>query len=704
MIAMSSVRFDYPRVPVTICVLTYGDYPELARQAIDSILTHCNRRDYVLYVGGNAIGADTRTYLEQLHATGAIDRLFLSDVNVNKCPMMRRMFAEVETPFVWWFDDDSFVTSPDALPDRLRLAHTARPEEVLWGHVFFFGNEKDFSYGADVVAFVKASPWYGGKEPPSWERGGKGESNFEGKGTGDGRWFFVTGGNWLMRLSAIRALDWPDPDLIKRNDDVLLGEAIRQQGWTMRDIGPCGVAINTAPRRGEGEDQSTMEQQMRRVAPPAVQAPDLSGWFFDDESAVYKRLASEVPRGGTVVEIGVWKGRSLSQILDICRERNLTVYAVDTWEYAADDPHFGEARTVDIFATFQQNLAALGHTQTVRVLRGDSVAMASHFTDASVDLLFLDGDHSHEGVKRDLLAWMPKMKPGGVFFGHDYTWWEGVRTAIAEVLGDRFSLIGGSLWRIDDTVTAARGAIFLPTFRDGLLLQENWAGRPELAGRLPDIHVFDDNFEEAERELVRRLCEQNGWRYHATGRTRHGHWMEEYGELSGFNRFMFDGLTSLADDYDFVIKMDTDAYVVDPAFQVEFAQKLYGKFAIAGTIETRPTRDVMRFWEIARAAGYTYPVGEYIGHVQGGISGYSKTALLGLRRMGFLEGPHAGYGEDGYLSYCGMLLGMDLVETVSSGSWWRHYRPPLEGLRRLKAVHPMTRSEWTTQPPPAGRP
>lgn len=699
MMSLLSPRFDYPRVPVTICVLTYGDYPDLARQTIDSIVAHCDRRDYRLFVGGNAIGAATRAYVETLHAEGAIDRLFLSDENINKCPMMRRMFAEVETPFVWWFDDDSFVESPEALPDRLRVAHAARPEEVLWGHVFFFGHERDFNYGADVEAFVKASSWYGGKEPPSWEPGGKGESDFEGKGTGDGRWFFVTGGNWLMRLSAIRALDWPDPDLIKRNDDVLLSEAVRQQGWTMRDIGPCGVAINTAPRRGGGEDQSTMEQQMRRGVPPATHLPDLGGWFFDDESAIYQRLAREVPRGGTVVEIGVWKGRSISGILDICRERDLSLYAVDTWEYAADDPHFGEARTVDIFATFQQNLALLGHTGTVRILRGDSAAMAEHFADGTVDLLFLDGDHSHAGVKRDLLAWMPKMAPTGVFFGHDYTWFEGVRTAVAEVLGDRFSLIGGSLWKIDERVTTARGAIFLPTFRDGPLLAENWDNRPELAG-LPDVHVFDDNFEEAESDVVRALCERNGWRYRHTGRTRHGHWMEDYGELSGFNRFMFDGLTSLADDYDYVIKMDTDAYVVDPDFHREFAQKLYGRVAIAGTMETRASRDVMRFWEIAEQAGFTYPVGEYIAHVQGGISGYSKALLLALRRMGFLEGPHAGYGEDGYLSYCGMLLGADFLETVATGSWWRHYRPPLQTLRPLKAVHPMTRSEWTTSVAP----
>jgi GT2 family glycosyltransferase len=176
--------------------------------------------------------------------------------------MMRKMFDGIDSEFVWWFDDDSRITAPEALPDRLRLARQSPERQVMWGHVFYFGDESDFSYGTDVTGFVRRAPWYRGLEPPSWVRGGKGEVDFEGRGTGDGRWFFVTGGCWFMRTQAIRALDWPDVSLVKRNDDVFLGEAIRQQGWEIRDIGSLGVDINTEPRRGEGEDRGTMERQM----------------------------------------------------------------------------------------------------------------------------------------------------------------------------------------------------------------------------------------------------------------------------------------------------------------------------------------------------------------------------------------------------------------------------------------------------------
>jgi GT2 family glycosyltransferase len=99
------------------------------------------------------------------------------------------------------------------------------------------------------VPFVRSAPWYRGLPPPSWRAGGKGEFNFAGLGQGDGRWLFILGGCWLIRTSALRQLDWPDPRLVRLGDDVFLGEAIRQQNWTLGNLGTPHVALNTEPRR-----------------------------------------------------------------------------------------------------------------------------------------------------------------------------------------------------------------------------------------------------------------------------------------------------------------------------------------------------------------------------------------------------------------------------------------------------------------------
>jgi hypothetical protein len=64
----------------------------------------------------------------------------------------------------------------------------------------------------------------------------------------------------------------------------------------------------------------------------------------------------------------------------------------------------------------------------------DSVAAANTFPDRSLDFVYLDGDHSLKGCTRDIVAWAPKVKAGGILAGHDYYDNEPfmVRTAVNE--------------------------------------------------------------------------------------------------------------------------------------------------------------------------------------------------------------------------------------------------------------------------------
>jgi len=49
----------------------------------------------------------------------------------------------------------------------------------------------------------------------------------------------------------------------------------------------------------------------------------------------------------------------------------------------------------------------------------------------SFDLVFVDADHSYDAVKRDIWAWKPKIKKGGILCGHDYHW-DTVKKAVNE--------------------------------------------------------------------------------------------------------------------------------------------------------------------------------------------------------------------------------------------------------------------------------
>ncbi len=126
-----------------------------------------------------------------------------------------------------------------------------------------------------------------------------------------------------------------------------------------------------------------------------------------------EEILRELPTGpARMVEVGVHRG-ALSERLLAARPE-LTLYMVDLWERTAD---YSEDRNA-AHATALHSVARFG--QRARIIVGESVAASHEFADASLDLVFIDADHSYEAVKADIAAWGPKVKPGGVLGGHDY--------------------------------------------------------------------------------------------------------------------------------------------------------------------------------------------------------------------------------------------------------------------------------------------
>ena len=54
------------------------------------------------------------------------------------------------------------------------------------------------------------------------------------------------------------------------------------------------------------------------------------------------------------------------------------------------------------------------------ILNGDSTDMAAQVPDGSLDVAFIDADHSYTGAARDIPAWAPKVRAGGWLGGHDW--------------------------------------------------------------------------------------------------------------------------------------------------------------------------------------------------------------------------------------------------------------------------------------------
>ena len=66
---------------------------------------------------------------------------------------------------------------------------------------------------------------------------------------------------------------------------------------------------------------------------------------------------------------------------------------------------------------------------------------AKKFESKSLDLVFIDANHTYEAVKEDIKLWLPKVRHGGVICGHDYHRTgniphNGVKRAVDEVFKD----------------------------------------------------------------------------------------------------------------------------------------------------------------------------------------------------------------------------------------------------------------------------
>lgn len=141
---------------------------------------------------------------------------------------------------------------------------------------------------------------------------------------------------------------------------------------------------------------------------------------------LYTDQAERMQNGGLFVEVGVYHGRSFAYfITEMVRlGKKFDCVAVDAcpWE---GEPCIG-------FNKYMKPLE--GHFRTM-FDRIDSFVAANNFKDFSIDFCFIDANHEYDFIFRDIAAYLPKMKDGGVIAGHDWSA-PGVKKAVTETFKD----------------------------------------------------------------------------------------------------------------------------------------------------------------------------------------------------------------------------------------------------------------------------
>lgn len=145
---------------------------------------------------------------------------------------------------------------------------------------------------------------------------------------------------------------------------------------------------------------------------------------------------------GYAVEVGSLAGRSATVIGQKLQRMGGRLTCIDPWM------NYVSSRGVPISSaeTFRQFADNVDGIPTINWRRVTS-QMAALGGARDVDFLFLDGDHNYTAIRRDLLAWLPRIRPNGIICGHDWSdRYPGVKQAVSEIL-PRFEVYE-SIWYI----------------------------------------------------------------------------------------------------------------------------------------------------------------------------------------------------------------------------------------------------------------
>ena len=117
-----------------------------------------------------------------------------------------------------------------------------------------------------------------------------------------------------------------------------------------------------------------------------------------------ERMLEHMPRQAVCAELGILRGDFSATILRLTQPTRLHLIDIDDSAVKAATSRFS-----------QEILNG-----TVRLHRGDSADTMMTMPEGYFDWVYIDGDHSHEGVRRDLESARLKLKADGIIALNDY--------------------------------------------------------------------------------------------------------------------------------------------------------------------------------------------------------------------------------------------------------------------------------------------
>lgn len=215
-----------------VLVCCYGDYLDISKRCIDSILQYKSFDNLKIHIGLSDCSSLTKNYFRQLLDNSKITTLIESNININKDPMMRLLLDLVDSKYMVWFDDDSYIVKNNW--DKNLQDQIAQNNVDILGFPYVVG------YNQQYMSFLRTRRWWKNKIRTN-------DPNI---------CHFPVGGLWAAKCEYLRKYNYPDRNMIKKHDDMLLGDLLFQTNGSFDTMYGWNdtFMVNKNDRRGDRED------------------------------------------------------------------------------------------------------------------------------------------------------------------------------------------------------------------------------------------------------------------------------------------------------------------------------------------------------------------------------------------------------------------------------------------------------------------
>lgn len=206
-----------------------------------------------------------------------------------------------------------------------------------------------------------------------------------------------------------------------------------------RPVAPTEPRMRPTAARPRSAPSSERIKRMSRF-PFSQEFKPVRGATPDEIGMALADFASLVTPDREIVELGVFNGRTaLIMAWGAAQGGGAHVTAVDPWDTEGNvyDPPFTDAES-RVWADYW--VRTLGYSDRIDLVQGFSQDVGADWSGKPVGLLFVDGDHTKEGARRDIETWAPHLAPGARIAVDDYGHpdWPGVGQAVDELVAEGF--------------------------------------------------------------------------------------------------------------------------------------------------------------------------------------------------------------------------------------------------------------------------